>query len=209
MIKVVTIAGISTKESTDFSTFKITNGSGTVVRAGATVQNGVTAHVQVEFKMKSVTDHDFKTWFEQTKSFFSNEQWHTLQERHSAGGFLGGVLCGCFGLLFGGGSYEHYKNTYDKQVTVNDTEKQGFLKQLHDIVQTDVVVTGTIDVTGTGNMPISGWIFVETTSIEFKDGTTLTVINTSNPVVAQADGNKEGLAQPPANQKLTVVPIPH
>ena len=136
---------------------------------------------------------------------YSNEQWHTLEENYSAGGFLGGVLGGCFGFAFGGGTYNHYKNSHDKEVEADSSDKQGFLKSLNQVQRSKVTIKGDITATGTSFIPVEGFVFVEATTIQFNDGSSLTVVNTSNPVVAQQDGNTQGLTG--GGQQLNVVPI--
>ncbi len=95
---------------------------GLVTRAGVSVQRGITAHLDVKFTINTISNNSFKQWLDSQKHNFSKEEWHTLEENYAAGGFLGGVLAGAFGLLFGGGTYNHYKNAHDKNVEADSTE---------------------------------------------------------------------------------------
>lgn len=209
VLRTIALAGISAQkdtEDTNYKSAKISNGYGLVTRAGVSVQRGVTAHVDVKFTIDTVTNNSFKQWLDSQKHNFSKEEWHTLEENYAAGGFLGGVLTGAFGLLFGGGTYNHYKNAHDKTVEADSTEKQGFFKSLSQVQTSLVTIQGSIDAVGTSFIPVEGYVFVETTTIEFNDGKTLTVVNSSSPVVADSTGDTSKISTQP-NQKLNIVPI--
>jgi hypothetical protein len=205
VLNVVNLKGSAPSETTNYSTAKISNGYGLLTKAGVSVQRGITATMHVEFIIDTVSNNSFKEWMDSQKHMYSNEQWHTLEENYSAGGFLGGVLGGCFGFAFGGGTYNHYKNSHDKEVEADSSDKQGFLKSLNQVQRSKVTIKGDITATGTSFIPVEGFVFVETTTIQFNDGSSLTVVNTSNPVVAQQDGNTQGLTG--GGQQLNVVPI--
>lgn len=189
----------------DYSSVRLTNGHGSLSRVGVSLQRGVKAKIDVKFEIETISDQDFKTWFDSGKRFFTSEQIDKLEEGYSAGGFLGGLLCGCFGFLFGGGSYNHYRNSYSKQIQVEQTEKQGFMRDLHDINKSKVEVKGSIEAEGIDWVPVEGFVFVETTTIEFADEKRLTVISSSSPVVAAADGDTTHLRTGPGT--LAIVPI--
>jgi hypothetical protein len=119
VLRTITLAGIFAEkdtEDTNYKSAKISNGYGLVTRAGVSVQRGITAHLDVKFTINTISNNSFKQWLDSQKHNFSKEEWHTLEENYAAGGFLGGVLAGAFGLLFGGGTYNHYKNAHDKNV---------------------------------------------------------------------------------------------
>ncbi len=175
-------------ESGDYKSATITNGYGMVAKAGVAVTRGATATIQVDITVDCVSTQDFKTWFDERKSNFSNEQWHKLEENYAAGGFLGGVLLGCFGFLFGGGTYNHYKNEHKKQVTASDTKQDGFMKSLHMVTNSKVKVSGSVTAVGQSLIPTTAAVFVETTQVDFQDGKSLTVINSSAPEVADQNG---------------------
>lgn len=205
MLKTMRVPGVMAALE-DYSSFKISNGYGRLARAQVEATKGVTAHIDVEFLMTTVSTQDMTKWLSENKHYFSDEQWHTLEENHAAGGFLGGVLAGAFGFLFGGGSYNHYKNSHDKEVKVDDQKQEGFVKSLHDTTTTQVTVRGRIDATGLSNIPSVGCVFVESTSVEFNDGTSIHVINSSDPIVASPDGSV-GDFDTPSGQKLDIIPL--
>ena len=190
-INLVNLAGFEAT-STEYSNFKITNGYGMIAKAGVEVTKGVEAIVDVEFKMQSIATQDFKQWLDKNKSYYSKEQWHKLEENYAAGGFMGGVMAGAFGMLFGAGSYNHYKNEHNKVVEVHDNSKEGFLKSLHNVTTTNTTVTGKLHVIGQSEIPTIGCVYVEVTTINFKDGTSKTVVNSSNPIIADKNGNTSG-----------------
>ncbi|HKJ34324.1 MAG TPA: hypothetical protein VKA34_21045 [Balneolales bacterium] len=205
MLNLVNIEGINSSEQTDYSSFKISNGYGMIAKAGAEATQGVEVDVDVKFKMESISTQDFKQWMQENKTHFDDEQWHKLEENYAAGGFLGGVLAGAFGLVFGAGSYNHYKNSHDKEVKNTSSKKDGFLKSLHDVTNTKTEIKGSIKVIGQSQIPSVGCIFVEVTSIQFKDGTKKTVVNTNNPVIADNNGDTSKFKQ--GGGKLNIVPI--
>ncbi|NCR11259.1 MAG: hypothetical protein GPI95_24900 [Microcystis aeruginosa LG13-11] len=83
-------------------------------------------------------------------------------------------------------------------------EKQGFLKSLSQVQQSLVTIQGSIDAVGTSFIPVQGYVFVETTTIEFNNGESLTVVNSSSPVVADSTGDTSKLSTLP-NQKLSIL----
>ncbi|WP_428409193.1 hypothetical protein [Hyphococcus sp.] len=203
-IQRVPLTGVLDAEQTDYSNVNLTNGYGMLAKAGASVTKGATVEMDVKFTLDSVATQDFKSWLDSQKSNYSNEEWHKLEENYAAGGFLGGLLLGAFGFLFGGGSYNHYKNQHDKQVTSSNSKQQGFLKSLHDVTTTKVCVQGKVTATGLSNIPTTAAVYAEVTQIDFKDGKTITVVNSSNPVVADESGDTKDVS---GSGQLNIVPI--
>lgn len=193
-------------EDTKYTQAKISNGYGLMNKVGVTVQIGVTADIDVAFHIKTVSENSLKQWYSDNSSCFTDDEKHTLEENYAAGGFMGGFLGGCFGCVFGGGTYNHYKNQTDQVVKTTDEKQQGFLKSLSQLQQSEVVVTGHIQATGQSYIPVEGFVYVETTTVEFSDGTTLTVVNTNNPVVADGQGDTSQIKQA-GDSKLTIVPV--
>ncbi|QQR46531.1 hypothetical protein JKA73_10875 [Myxococcus xanthus] len=199
-------------ETSDFSEVKISNGNSSISKVGVTVQRGVGVRLDVRMQVRAITENDFKTWLDSTHKYFSEDQVRTLKEGHSAGGFLGGLLCGAFGLLFGAGNYNHFKDQKDTVIRVEDTVNQGFLKSLRNVAMSDVEVTGGLWAFGETFQPVTGYLFVETTSVEFKDGTVLRAINSSSPVLADLDGNVVGrvpdkLPDETPQGKISIIPV--
>ena len=193
-------------QDTDYSEFKISNGYGMIAQAGGQVTVGAEVDLDVTFKMDSISTQDFKKWLSENKSHFDDEQWHKLEENYAAGGFLGGLLAGAFGFLFGAGSYNHYKNSHDKEVKNVSDSKKGFLKSLHDTTTTKTKVEGHIKIIGQSQIPTTGCVYVQVTSIEFKDGTKKVVVDSSDPVVADPNGDPSAFKQDSSN-KLSIVNI--
>lgn len=183
-------------EDTSYKSAKITNGYGLISKAGVSVQRGITAHLNVDMNVKTLTQNTVTKWLQENKSAFSNEQWSSVSTGFSASG--------AFGWLFGG-SAGAYHNTHNKQLTASSSEQQGFLKSLHQQQETDVNINGTLDAVGTSFIPVEGFVFVEVTTITFDDNTSLNVINSSNSTVADASGSTNGVKK--TGGKLNVVPI--
>ena len=95
-------------------------------------------------------------------------------------------------MLFGAGTYNHYKNETNKTVDATDKTKRGFLESVHNLTVQDVTVGGTIEVIGLSNIPSTAEVYVETTKVRFSDGKEISVINTSEPAVADDHGSTSG-----------------
>ena len=171
-------------ENTSYKSAKITNGYGLISKAGVSVQRGITAYLQVDMNVKTLTQNTVTSWLKDNKSSFTNEQWSSVSSGFDA--------CGAFGWLFGG-SAGYYRNTDNKQMHAQTSEQQGFLKSLHQQQETDVNIKGSLDAVGTSFIPVEGFVFVEVTTITFDDNTSLNVINTSNSTVANSSGNTNGI----------------
>jgi len=176
-------------QTTDFTKATITNGYGQIAKAGATVTKGATVDIDVRINVNTVAQSDFDSWLSETKNTMTTEQKHVLEENHAAGGFMGGALAGCFGIIFGAGTYNHYKNETNSTVNATDNVQQGFLKSVHNLRTQNVTVTGKIHVVGQGYIPSTAEVYVETTKVTFNDGTEISVIDTGSPAIADASGN--------------------
>lgn len=183
-------------EDTKYNNVKITNGYGLISKAGVSVQRGITAHLNVDMNTKTLTENTVKSWLEQNKSAFTQDQWSSVSQGFSASG--------AFGWLFGG-SAGYYKNSSNKVAKASSSEQKGFLKSLYQQQQTDVNINGTLDAVGTSFIPVEGFVFVEVTTIVFDDNTSLNVINSSNSTVADASGSTNGVEK--TGGKLNVVPL--
>jgi len=206
MFKVMIQEARFASETDNYSSANISNGYGLVTKVGAHASGkGAKVHMNVDFTMKTVTKQNMKKVLDKHKSLYTDEQWHTLEENYAAGGFLGGVLAGAFGLLFGGGSYNHYKNQHDKEVKVDNKEHQKLVEDLHNVARSTIKYTGEVEATSQTQLPVDAYCYVEITTIKFKDGNSLSVINSDNPVAADADGNTNNIDTTPG--KLHVEPI--
>jgi len=181
---VLTPAAATQSEHTDYSSAKITNGYGLVSKAGVSVQKGITAHLNVDLKVKTLTVNDVTTWLNENKSSFSEEGWSSVSKSKST--------AGAFGWLVGKNDKE-FSNTSGKIDASSDQKVQGALKTLHQQQETELQIQGTLDAVGTSFIPTEGYVFVEVTTITFNDNTSMHVINTDNSAVADGSGNTNGL----------------
>ncbi|CAL2103542.1 conserved protein of unknown function [Tenacibaculum sp. 190130A14a] len=183
-------------EDTKYDKVKITNGYGLISKAGVSVQRGITAHLHVDMNTKTLTENTVKSWLEDNKSSFTQEQWSSVSQGFSASG--------AFGWLFGG-SAGYYRNTNNKIAKAQTEQQKGFLKSLYQQQETNVNIHGTLDAVGTSFIPVEGFVFVEVTTITFDDNTSLNVINSSNSTVADSSGSTNGIEKTGGN--LNVVPL--
>ena len=183
----------------------ITNGYGRVSGVWVTVQKGTSADINVDFKVSTLSEDSFKQWWQESSSYFNDQQQHTLQEGWGGGGFLGGFLCGGFGLLFGSGNAYHYRNQSDSHWQVTNNQQQGFSKSVYNLDQTWFHITGKLTATGTSYIPVTCTVYVQVTTITFSNGKQLMAIDTENPVAADRNGNTAGTQSGPS--KLNLVKI--
>lgn len=189
-------------DDTNYTTASISNGYGQATTLGISATIGVTATLTVNISISAVSNVSFTDWKSKVRNDFSDEDWHTLEENYGAAGFAGGFFCGGFGLLFGGGDYNHYKNQHDKTVTANTTKQQGFLHTTSSVVNSDVHITGTVNFTGVSYIPSEFNVYLEVTTINFSNGKSLKVINTGNPLVANKQGQQGTVTGANLNESL-------
>ena len=196
-LSLVHLAAGRESEQVDYNQTTISNGYGLLTQAGVQVQKGVTAHINVDMVLNIITDQQITNFVESNKSHMDEDTKSKVEQSHSASGI--------FGWLFGK-SEEYFENKSSSRVVNVDENKKAMLENLHQMQKTKVHVTGTIDAVGQSYIPVEGHVYVKTTSIHFNDGTTLTSINSSDTMVADANGSTNGVQQGSGN-KLNVVPL--
>eukprot|EP00727_Mastigamoeba_balamuthi_P010414 m51a1_g5996 putative peptidase m4 (797) ;mRNA; f:293924-296988 len=171
-----------------YSHFTITNGYGLLAQASGEVTEGASMTLDVKFGIKAVTQQSFSDLLRRTTKMFTKEQNEQLEENHAAGGFMGGLLLGCFGFACGGGSYNHFKNYKNKEVTIQDEKQKEFLANVAQTATTDVTVA----------------VYVQLTTVKIGDKT-ITAVDTNNAVAANAEGKTGGAKV--TGEQLEIVPL--
>jgi hypothetical protein len=191
------------REEAAYANGTVTNGFGNVSKVCAEVQKGTSAVLQIDFTIKTVSLEAFQSWKTSAMKNFSSEQQHMLNEEWGGGGVMGGFLCGCFGMLFGGGNAHHYKNQSERFNTASNEKTEGFTKSVYNLTEQKFHVTGTLTATGTSFIPVRACAFVELTKIQFSDGKTITVINQDQAMAAGQSGETTASG----SGKMNIVPL--
>lgn len=200
------IVGAVSSETTTGTTYTYSNGYGQLSKAGAQVQMGATVTAHVEIQMKIVTVETTQSWFNENKQVFTAEQQSTIQSHLDKNNAASG-----WNAIFAWGStsssQENYFQNASAQHVETQTESQkNVVNSASKLQSQDVMVTGDIAITGVSMLPTQAFIFAQISTINFEDGTTMQVINQSNPLAATASGDTSTV-DPKPNQQLKVVPI--
>lgn len=192
----------------EFDSFKISNGSGYVGRAGVRLTIGAEADINIRMKVKTVTQDQLIEFIETHKDKLTADQYREISEDSSfkAEG-MGASLFNClFSAVYGDGSSDYFANARNKDVVLGEQEDRALLKELKDITEQEYVLSGNIKAKGLSYIPTEAYCFVEVTRIQFKDGSTLKVINT-NASVAESDGTRDSVKGSEDNQPLNLLPL--
>lgn len=177
-------SAINEKTLEDYSSFKITNGYGVVGKAGVVLTKGASADIKVNIKVTCITEDQLLDFVQNSKNSFTTDQYSQITQNatYKKGNSAASILNGMLGLKFGknsGNAWGTYKNANAKQVTTaNDGDKE-FLKSLHDLTQQTYELSGRITAVGQSRVPTIAYCFVEVSRVQFQDGTTLKVVNTT------------------------------
>ena len=193
-------------ETTKGTTYTYTNGYGQMTKAGVQVQRGATASASVDIRMRLVTNDETQSWFDQNKQVFTQSQQSTIQshldKENTASGwnaiFAWGAKSSENENYFQNATAEHEETATDSQTQV--------VKSASELKASDVNVTGTIEITGVSMLPTQAFVFAQISNIQFKDGTSMQVINQSDPMAASSSGDTSG-AEAKSGQQLKVLPV--
>lgn len=180
-------------EDTEYTSFKVSNGYGMAAKAGVMVTIGASAEINVDLKVKCVNEDILKEFVKTNESFFSKDEYTAITEskEFKNKGFGAGLFWKVLGVCFkkNDGSYNYFKNAVNKEVVVDTSKEEEFYKKLKDISETEARLTGKLTAVGQSYIPTQACAFIEVTRIQFQDGTTLRVINSSDPVIADQNGS--------------------
>jgi hypothetical protein len=184
-------------EDAEYETFKISNGYGMAAKAGVLVTKGATAKIKVDIKVNCVNENTIKEFIRTNESFFSKEEYSTITQskEYKNKGFGASLWWKILGVCFkkNNGSYNYFKNAVNKEVVVDNSKEEYFFNQMKEINETSARVTGTLTAVGQSLIPTQACAYIEVSKVTFEDGTTLRVLDTADPVVADQNGNTDNV----------------
>ncbi|WP_414567858.1 hypothetical protein [Nostoc sp. CCY 9925] len=181
----------------------VSNGYGQASGVYVTVQKGTSAKIDIDFTITTISVETFNQWKSQVSQYFNQQQSDYLEENYGSVGFMGGFFAGAFGALFGGGDYNHYKNSSSSFHTDSHEQQEGFAKSVYNLNTSNFHVTGTLTAEGTSFIPATVSAYVQVTKIKFADNKELHVISTDSPVAADRNGSSKGAKSESTQLTLT------
>ncbi|MFA8432939.1 MAG: hypothetical protein ACEPOZ_00330 [Marinifilaceae bacterium] len=205
LLKKVQFSSVS-RETTTGTTYKFSNGYGQITKAGAQVQAGATVTATVDIEMVIVTNERTQSWFDENKHIYTTEQQSAIEE-HLRERNTASAWCAIFAWGATNSKDEDYfKNTHARQEETHTDQQKHVVNSASKLESKKVHVTGNIQITGVSMLPTEAFIYAEISTIQFEDGTTMQVINQSNPVAANSSGDTSAV-DTKKGQHLTIVPI--
>ncbi|GKX29926.1 hypothetical protein SH1V18_24060 [Vallitalea longa] len=208
MVFTLSFASYASEEHDEFESFKISNGSGYAGRAGVRLTAGAEADINVSMKVKTVTQDQLIEFIKTHKDKLTVEQYAEITEHSSfTESGMGGNLFNCFfSVIYGDGTDDYFANARSKDVLIEEQEDKELLKEIRDMTEHEYELTGTLKAKGLSYIPTEAYCFVEVTRIEFKDGSTLKVINTNGDIAA-GDGSTDAVVGADDNPPLNLIPL--
>lgn len=195
----------------DYSSFKITNGYGAVAKTdNISLTKGATTNIDVNVKVKCITQDDLVNFIENNKSLFTAEQYNQITQNwvYKNGYSTATLLNGLLGLKFetnATNAWSAYNNVNAKQVTTTKNEDKQLLKLLHDMTQENYHLIGELKAVGKSYIPISNiYCFVQVSKVQFEDGNVLKVVNTK-ATIADATCSTSKVGDSLDNHPLSLV----
>ncbi|HBY8809789.1 hypothetical protein [Klebsiella pneumoniae] len=193
--------GMANSEDTAYSSYEADKGFGNIASVTGRVQKGAKVTAEVNIAMNVVTADTIKSVFNTHKSKLDersrHEVEHHLEENNSCSGLWG---------FFAGFRSHRDKTEWERETnikeTVSDSEDKEILRDIYNMVSTNVMVTGNIEIVGMSFIPTEASLYVKVCTIDFEDGKTLQVID-SSPVAFSKDGDVSKV-QVPASSKLKI-----
>ncbi len=206
MLQKAPVLNAVSAETTTGTTYTYTNGYGQMTKAGVQVQKGATASATVDITMLLVTNETTQSWFNQHKSVYTQSQQDTIQGHLDLSNTASG-----WNAIFAWGassaSNENYFQNANHQAEQTNTQSQTDVVSSASKLQANKVhVTGSVQITGVSMLPTQAFVFAQISTIQFADGTSIQVINQSDPVAANSSGDTSGIDTNPG-QKLNVVKV--
>ncbi|QUH27798.1 hypothetical protein [Vallitalea guaymasensis] len=208
MVFSFSLVSYAAEDYNEFDSFKISNGFGYVGKAGVRLTAGAEADINIKMNVKTVTQDQLVEFIETHKDKLTADQYSEISENSSfeAEG-MGANLFNCLvSVVYGDGSSDYFANARNKEVLLGEEEDKAILKELKDITEQEYELSGTIKARGLSYIPTEAYCFVEVTRIQFKDGSTLKVINT-NATVAEGDGTRDAVTGSEGNEPLNLIPL--
>lgn len=196
---------LSLHEAANYDNGTITNGYGQASGVFVEVQKGTEADIDVDFTLDTISEETYKKWKSEISQYFTEDQKSKLEENLGAFGLAGGYFASAFGLIFGGGDYNHYKNKSGDFHCEGDSNKEGFAKSVYNLETSKFRVQGKLKAKGTSFIPTKVSAYVKVTKFRFTDGKELHVMSTDDTSVANSKGSTEGAQV--ESHKLNITPL--
>lgn len=184
-------------------TITYTQGYGQLSKAGATVQLGVTGHINIDLTIESLSENFYKDVTKEIKKTCSSSITQELEEESEKKDYRNWW----FAFLAGSSKDSHDSSYYRRQqnniVNIDDKNRFKSVTKKMSSNKQNFHVTGQFDIVGTSYVSTTVFLFIETLNIQLSDGTTM-VIPTQNTAVADANGNVGGGS---TKSKLTILPL--
>ncbi|MBD2302045.1 MULTISPECIES: hypothetical protein [Nostocales] len=181
----------------------VTTGHGQASGVYVVVQKGTRANVNIDFTISTISEESYHYFKERVWGIFSNEEQQKLEENYGGFGMAGGLFSGMFGLLFGGGDYNHYKDKSASFNVENDEKKEEFTKNVYNLSVSEFHVTGQLIAEGTSFIPVTVSSYVQTTKLKFSDGKELHVLSLNDSQAAAQNGSTKGVQSSPEHLSIT------
>ena len=183
--------------------FSYQQGFGQLSRAGATVQIGVTGHIDVELTMKSLSEEFYQDTTNEITHTVSTSIAQELKETSSSKNYSSWW----FAFLAGGSNNQHdssyYRNMQSNTVNIDNTKYFNSASSKMSSHQQSFKISGKFDIVGQSYLPTTVFLFIETLTVQTSEGTSV-VIPTQNTAVADASGNTGGGT---TSSKLSITPL--
>ncbi|MGU3485253.1 hypothetical protein [Enterobacter bugandensis] len=189
---------LDNSEDAVYSSYEVDKGYGSIASVTGRVQKGARISAHVKIAMNVVTVDKIQSLYETHKSRLNesshHEIEHHLEENNSCSGLWG---------IFAGFRSHRDRKEWQKESnfkeTIQDAEDKKVLRDIYNLVNTNVEVTGVIDIIGLSFIPTEASLYVKVCTIEFEDGKTLQVID-STPVAFAKDGDATKVQVPESNK---------
>lgn len=205
MLQKVSFSTIVPKEKAQYQHFEYSNGYGQLTKAGVTAQRGGEATADVDISMHIVTLEQSQAWFHEHSELFDAEQQSTIK-----GHFDEENTASAWNAIFAWGATNHsdrnyFQNAHNKSIQTTNDRQSNFVKSVSQLKDQAVQVTGHVKMVGTSFIPTTAFVFAQVSTIRFEDGSKMHVLNQSNPIGADQNGNTGSVDTTPT--RLHIEPI--
>ncbi len=162
-----------------YGSFKYTNGYAAIAK-GPVLTKGASGEINISISVSGTTsEKDLKDFIKNNKALFTTEQYSKIvalpaytKEGHGAE-----LLTQLVSIVF---DVEAYNNVNEKNVSVLNSQQNRLLSGLHNLKASDCILKGTRTAVGNSYIPTQAYCFLQLSKLNFGDGKTLKVVNTSS-----------------------------
>lgn len=163
-----------------YGSFKYTNAYlGPIGKANFNITNGATTDIDVAINASGVTsEKDLKAFIRDNKTLFTSEQYSKIVAlpAYTNEGYGAELLAQLYKIVFNDNSY---KNVNGKSVKVLDIKQKKLLSGLEALKTSNCILKGKTKAISESYIPTLPYCFTEVSKLQFDDGKTLKVVNTS------------------------------